>query len=452
MPRVRSVLRRPVLLPALVAAATIPSLAAAPAVAPATADRGSVIFIHPDGASAATWAAGRALFVGPDGDLEWDRLPHVAVYRGHMADSLTATSNGGATTHAFGVKVASDAYGRTAAGPRGRDIVDADGHSTSVARQAIRAGLGVGLVQTGISSEPGTGCFLAPVSSRGEHEAIVAALIESGADVLLGAGERYFRPEGARGVHGPGVRTDGRDLVAEARDRGYTVIFTRAELLSLSADTTRVLGLFAHGHTFNARPEETLRAAGEPRWVPGSPTVAEMTDAALKILARGDRRFLLVVEEEATDNFGNANNAAGVLEALGRADDAIGVARRLLAERPETLIVTCADSDAGGLRMRGLAMPPGAEVPATLPERDANGAPIDGVDGAGTAPFIAAPDRDGRRLPFLVSWAARDDVSGAILVRAEGMLADRVRGSMDNTEVTHLMRRVLFGNPDGPVD
>jgi hypothetical protein len=27
-----------------------------------------------------------------------------------------------------------------------------------------------------------------------------------------------------------------------------------------------------------------------------------------------------------------------------------------------------------------------------------------------------------------------------------------VRGSMDNTEVTHLMRRVLFGNPDGPVD
>ena len=451
MPRIRSFIRvRPV--HAAIAALLTGITAAAAAATTASTDRGSVIFIHPDGASAATWAAGRALFVGPDGDLQWDLLPHVAVYRGHMADSLTATSNGGATTHAFGVKVASDAYGRTVAGERGRDIVDERGRSRSVAAQAIRAGLGVGLVQTGISSEPGTGCFLAPADSRGDHEAIVARLIESGADVLLGAGERYFRPQDAAGVHGPGVRTDGRDLVAEARARGYAVVFTRQELLALPADTIRVLGLFAHGHTFNARPEEVLRAAGTPRWAPGAPTVAEMTDAALRILARGDRRFLLVVEEEATDNFGNVNNAAGVLEALGRADAAIGVARELLARRPDTLILTCADSDAGGLRMRGLTMPPGAEVPATLPERDPNGAPIDGVDGAGTAPFIAAPDRAGRRLPFLVSWAARDDVSGGVLVRAEGMMADRVRGSMDNTEVTGLMRQVLFGDPEGPTD
>lgn len=396
----------------------------------------------------ATDELGSAIFIHPDGDLEWDRLPHIALYRGHMGDSLTATSNGGATTHAFGVKVASDAYGRTAAAPRGRPIVDDEGRSRSIAMQALRAGLPVGVVQTGISTEPGTGCFLAPADRRQDHDAIAAGLLASGAPVILGGGERSFRPAGAEGVHGPGARADDRDLVAEARAAGYTVIFTRAELLALPADTERVLGLFAAGHTFNARSEETLRAEGTPTWVPGAPTVAEMTDVALGILGRGGRRFLLVVEEEATDNFGNVNHATGVMEAMARADAAIGVARRFVAARPDTLLITCADSDAGGMRLQGIPMPPGAEVPGTLPPRDANGAPIDGVDGTGTAPFIAAPDAAGRRLPFAVLWAARDDVTGGVLVRAEGRLAERVRGSMDNTGIAALIRTVLFGDQD----
>lgn len=406
---------------------------------------GSAIFVHPDGASAATWAIGRAMLVGPDGDLEWDRLPHMAVYRGHMNDSLTGTSNGGATVHATGVKVASSAYGRTQAGPQGRDLVDADGGPLSVALQAIRAGLPVGVVQTGSHTEPGTGCFLAPALERGAHEDIAAGLLESGAEVMLGGGERWFLPEGVQGVHGPGRRTDGRNLVDEARALGYRVVRTRAELLALPPDAERVLGLFAENHTFNARDEETLRARGLPRWVPGAPTVAEMTEVALRILGRGDRRFLLVVEEEATDNFGNSNNASGMIEAMERADAAIGVARRFVADRPDTLLITAADSDGGGMRMIGLTLPPGAEPPATLPERTRNGSPIDGVDGAGTAPFVAAPDRFGRRLPFAVAWAAFGDVSGGVLVRAEGHLAERVRGSMDNTEIPMLIREVLFG-------
>lgn len=443
----------PVLALAAALAASVAGVVVAGEASTASADdpgRGSAIFIHPDGASAATWAIGRAMMVGPDGDLEWDRLPHMALYRGHLTDSLTGTSNGGATVHAVGLKVAASAYGRTEAGPQGRDLTDADGHQLSVALQAIRAGLPVGVVQTGIATEPGTGCFLAPAVERGAHEDIAAGLLASGADVLLGGGERWFLPDDATGVHGPGARTDGRDLVAEAKAMGYRVIHTRAELLSLPPDVDRVLGLFAHGHTFNAASEETLRERELPRWTADAPTVAEMTEVALGILGRDDRRFLLVVEEEGTDNFGNVNNASGVLEALARADAAIGVARRFVAARPDTLLLTCADSDGGGMRMIGLRTPPGEQPPATLPERDANGAPIDGVDGAGTAPFVAAPDRFGRRLPFAVSWAAFGDVSGGILVRAEGFLADRVRGSMDNAEIARLIREALFGGQSVP--
>ena len=74
--------------------------------------RGNVIFLHPDGGGPAMWQAGRVYWKGPDKNLFWDRLPHKAMYRGHANDlrlsgtrGLTMSSNGGATTHAFGFKV-----------------------------------------------------------------------------------------------------------------------------------------------------------------------------------------------------------------------------------------------------------------------------------------------------------------------------------------------------------
>ena len=66
---------------------------------------GSVIFLHPDGTGLMHWSAGRIRWVGPDGFLAWDRLPALALYRSHLRDSLGASSNAGATIHAYGVKV-----------------------------------------------------------------------------------------------------------------------------------------------------------------------------------------------------------------------------------------------------------------------------------------------------------------------------------------------------------
>ena len=71
---------------------------------------------------------------------------------------------------------------------------------------------------------------------------------------------------------------------------------------------------------------------------------------------------------------------------------------------------------------------------------------MDGLGGSGTAPFLAAPDRNGRRLPFGVVWASQDDVSGGVLVRAEGLNSHLVHGSFDNTEIAKLIRTTLFGN------
>ncbi|XOV74207.1 MAG: hypothetical protein ACFHWZ_11580 [Phycisphaerales bacterium] len=100
--------------------------------------------------------------------------------------------------------------------------------------------------------------------------------------------------------------------------------------------------------------------------------------------------------------------------------------------------------------MNGIALAPGEDAPRSLPAWDPNGAPVDGANGTGSAPFIAAPDRNGRRLPFAVVWSSKTDVSGGVLVRADGLNSQRVRGTVDNTMIAELIRLTLFGSPDGP--
>jgi len=401
---------------------------------------GSVIFVHPDGTSASHWTAARMVIAGPDGMINWDRLPAIAVYRGHMKTSLAATSHGGATTHAFGVKVHPDSYGMD----RDRPLTSLSGKPMSIMREALAAGLAVGVVNSGNIDEPGTGVFLASTPSRKNGPEIAQQLIHSGAQVILSGGERWLLPKGAKGRHGEGARTDGKNLVAEARALGYAVVYDRAELAALPDDTGHVLGVFAHHHTFHDEPEEQLRRQGLPLYLDGAPTVGEMTAAALAVLSRHGKRFLLVVEEEGTDNFSNVNNAAGAIEALRRADAAYGVARNYLQRHADTLLLTAADSDAGGLEV--IAFPPDRAT-TPLPKTTSNGAPLDGSDGTGSLPFVAAPDQFGNRLPFGIAWTGFEDGAGGILARAEGANAETLRsGSCDNTDIYRLMYLTLFGH------
>jgi alkaline phosphatase len=403
------------------------------------ATTGSVIFIHPDGSGTGAWTALRMLDHGPDGMLNWDRMSALGLYRGHQRNSLVSSSNAGATAHAFGTKAEFEAYGNDT----DRTLHSASGTTVSIMREALDAGLAAGLVNSGQICEPGTGVFVADAPDRHQTDLIARRIIESGAAVILSGGEIYLLPEGTMGRHGrTGVRTDGIDVIERARELGYAVVYTRDELMNLPEDTERVLGVFAAKHTFNDRPEEELAADDLPLYDSQAPTVAEMTDVALTILSRSGTRFLLVVEEEGSDNFANRNNAVGAIEALRRADAAIGTAMRFIDEHPATLLITAADSDAGGMKV--VRVDPddaGAPLPTTID----NGAPLDGRAGTASLPFLAAPDRAGERWPFAVTWAAGADLGGGVIARAHGLNSEHLPSSVDNTDVYRLMYRTLFG-------
>lgn len=159
-----------------------------------------VIFFHPDGTGLNHWNALRMLEKGPDGELNWDKLPAMAVYAGHTKDSFTGTSHGGATIHAYGVKVQADSYGLD-----GRaEITAASGQKASIAEEAMANGRAVGLIQSGHIAEPGTGAFVASVERRNDTDGIAKQVIASGAAVIMAGGERFLLPEGTQGRHGPG--------------------------------------------------------------------------------------------------------------------------------------------------------------------------------------------------------------------------------------------------------
>lgn len=525
---------------------------------------GSVIFFHPDGAGASHWSAARMYFKGPDGDLNWDRLPNMALYRGHMLNNLIGTSNGGATTHAFGYRVDGlGSFGKHGDGPGGAFIRSLSGYKGSIMREAANAGVPVGVVNDGHIAEPGTGCFLAEVGNRNDWPEITRQMIQGrpGAIdtapwVIMGGGEADTRPAGATLVHrnhnqergqalnaDASLRSDGLDLEADWNDNGsgdlsndparlddWIVVKTRAEFEKLKPALARnrtyaphVLGLFAYQDTFNDRNEEDLIARGKVTADPANhvaplsdsrpgtpgfrskasrillwgdvagqpghnpPTFKEMVEVALTILDRAakqqkdpaKRRFFMVAEQEANDNFGNNDNAIGMLHALHDTDEAIGVARDYLKTNPRTLILTAADSDAGGLQViapyRDAVVSDAGEINTTsysfgFNANPAAGSPSlpnipDGLEGrgqnapapGGTRMFRAEPDMLGRTMEFGISWAGTGDYAGAILSRADGLNAGLLNSMFsarfDNIGVYRMLYATLFGKLlDYPAD
>ena len=262
---------------------------------------GNVIFFHPDGTGLNHWAAHRMYFHGLDGISNWDRLPNMAVYRGHMGNLIHGTSHAGATTHAFGYKVdAFGSFGRDGDGNVGRDrhIRSLSGFNGSVMREAANAGIPVGVVNDGHIGEPGTGAFLAEVGNRDNWQEITRQMIlgrpgmnDTAPWVIMGGGEADALPQGTTTLHRnvneerrapvnsrQSLRTDDLNLVAAWNAMGsgnlsndptqrddFIVVRTRAEFERLQQAlqahpryAPRVLGLFAFQDTFNDRNEQDL--------------------------------------------------------------------------------------------------------------------------------------------------------------------------------------------------
>jgi glycerophosphoryl diester phosphodiesterase len=433
-----------------------------PAPPRATASTGNVIFIHPDGHSPSLMGAARFVSQGPDGRLNWDQMTNTGVYLGHLTDQLTGSSDGSGVVHATGVKVFQDSYGLNADGSRVTPFSGKVG--STILEEARDRGRAVVMINSGRISEPGSGAFAAEVFNRGDNNEIIRQhIMESGAQVIMGGGERWMLPEGVAGRFGTGARTDGLNLIEEAQRLGYRVLYTREELATIRAGE-KILGVFAWEDTYNSATEENLAARGLRPYGqannPNPPTVAEMLQGALRSVENAPNGFFIASEEEGTDNFPNANNAAATIEAALRADAAIGVAQDFVRRvNPNTMVLTAADSEAGGLQVfqptpfapgypsTPLTTPPTLGVNPTNVSPNPNQNPLDGVNGrlAPWTAFSARPSLDGPMGNFGVGWVGTPDFPGSLVAKSFGMNANRLPSTVDNTDIYKQMYFTLFG-------
>lgn len=153
-------------------------------------------------------------------------------------------------------------------------------------------------------------------------------------DLALGGGRGHFLPESVTDVEGKaGKRTDGRDLTEELRAIGAQVVYGEEDFAALAqGGNAPILGLFESSHM----KYEVDRT--------GEPSLAEMTEAAIKTLSANEQGFYLSVEGGRVDHANHDGNLYRTVSDGKAFADAIAKAVEM-TNAEDTLIIVTADHE-----------------------------------------------------------------------------------------------------------
>lgn len=200
---------------------------------------------------------------------------------------------------------------------------------TPILQKFKDAGKAVGCVTSVPITHATPAGFSVATEARGDQSKIAELYLERRYDVMLGAGTEFFHVD---------HRSDSRDLFGDFTNAGYTVLTHRDELKNTHSSTGPVLGVFNkesipyyidHLNT----PDDLSRV----------PTLAEMTDHALRVLSGNADGFVVQIEGGKVDWAAHGNDAAGLLYDQLAFDDAVGVALAFAEGRDDTLVVLTSD-------------------------------------------------------------------------------------------------------------
>jgi alkaline phosphatase len=272
------------------------------------------------------------------------------------------------------------------------------------AEQASRA---TGLVTTSSLVQPVPVAFYSNTKGTPEPFRNATDLVYSGINIILGGGGAYFSPATTGNERG---RRDGRDLLEEAKGRGYDVIGSRDELNDVSPWRTRqLLGLFA--------PQQFYFASLQPDHT-RQPTLAEMTRTAISSLNYNIGGYFLVVEHglvarAAGQNLGklSVNEVAAVDEAIQSAVDYAG---------PDALVMVTNSYSLGAV---GPTLAVAGVESSPVPKRavDSDEIPVAPIATTMTGFWATGPGGPARN-PAQVAWLKQRYASGAFSTNSPGLL------------------------------
>lgn len=368
----------------------------------------NIILFVGDGMGTAQRNAARLAALGLEEQLVMDSLPIAGFSQTDSADPNTfiTDSAAGATAIASGIK--------TYNGSIGMDL--GNNPVATVMEMAESNNLSTGLVTTGQVTDATTAAFGAHVTNRSQQTEIARQYIEeTNVDVLLGGGEDFWYPAGNPGAYPDnppedtteGSRSTQGNLVEQAESLGYEYV-TDADGLA-AASSGQLLGLFANQEMFQQRAE------GQGDIYDPVVSLEEMTRKAIDTLSSNKKGFLLVVEEEGIDEMAHSNNAQRTMDTVLELDKAVAVGKEFAETNGDTLIITTADHETGGMAIENTG------------SSDESGTGASTEDG----PFPVA----GTNSSFNIDWTTTGHTAVDVPVTAMGPGSALLTGIYENTHI-----------------
>jgi alkaline phosphatase len=364
-----------------------------------TASRGvkNIIFIVPDGMGLADVTATRIYKYGLGRErLSFEMLERIGYQSTYSRDSVVTDSAAAASAWACGQKFKNGEI----------SIHEETGESPQTILELAKAkGRSTGLVATSTITHATPAAFGAHVKSRNcENEIARQYIHKTGVDVILGGGKLRFNSENQDKCGAGG------DFISEAQTKGYTVVYTKDELLKVQ-NTKNLLGLFSEGPLASGP-----KRAGDDIIKTREPTLAEMTGAALKILEKNGKGFFLLVEASQVDWANHANNQEYQIAEILALDEAVGVVLDWVNAKKErkskTLIIVVPDHETGGFAING---PLGSTI--TEPGQ-----------------LITA------------GWTTKSHTGMDTIIWSQGPYSQYLGQAIDNTDIFHIMKAALEGS------
>ena len=134
---------------------------------------------------------------------------------------------------------------------------------------------------------------------------------------------------------------DGWDTMDEVARRGYTVTNNKADLLAVKSGDK----IWSNNYGKSSKYDFNITV--------NDPTLAEMTDAAIRALDGSEEGFFLMVEGSKVDGGGHDNDTRMTTSEYLAFDAAFKVAVDYAKGRNDTVVIAVPDHDTGGLNLPG---------------------------------------------------------------------------------------------------
>ncbi len=300
----------------------------------------NVILFIGDGLTVAHRTAARIMSKGLvegryGGDLAIDDMPHMALVSTSGTDAIVTDSANSMTAYTTGHKSCVNALGvycslskNNVAHPRMETI------SELVKRSR---GMAVGVVTNTEIEDATPAAMVAHTRRRADYNDIVEMFYAVKPDVIMGGGSPNFLAKSTPGSK----RTDEMDYIKKFEEAGYKFVTTKTELAG-AGGAEKLLGLFNTGNVDGALDRFFLKKGTVAKF-PDQPDLTDQVRAALDVLSRNAKGFVLMVESGRIDKYSHSLDWERAVYDTIMLDNAVKLAKDFAAARDDTLVIVVAD-------------------------------------------------------------------------------------------------------------